>query len=196
MKKLLMTVTILASIIGFAHEHGENIHLEKSTKYEVAKNQVDMDLEIGTHEEKLVALFEEGHVNLKKVNGAYEPANKSFKIYTTKNGAQFVGSILLFDRSVYNPNQFEEGHYFHSYNAGFPHFHIDFNKDYTEAKIEEDVFKGKMVVDEDSKDMIFTEKNGLFKVVLYGQANDNNPKFKKIARVGEIFLNVKFNKVK
>ena len=74
--------------------------------------------------------------------------------------------------------------HFHSYNAGFPHTHIDFlNKDYTEVRLQENE-------NLTLKDRIFTEEKGRFTIILFGKYDDKKTMSNKLTRTGMLILNM------
>lgn len=197
MKKIITISAIMISFFSFAHVHHHGTeNVANAKKYESYKNQLEMDFSIIKDGDETIATFGEGHVDIKQVNGAYEPENKSFKLFLNSKGATLIGRVLMYDRYVYDKEAYIEGHSFHSYNNGFIDIHLDFNEDFTKVNIGDELYEGEIEYIEETKDRIFTEKNKLFTVILYGQANDNNKRFAKMPRIAEIFLNVKFKKTK
>ncbi|WP_311678578.1 hypothetical protein [Sneathia vaginalis] len=188
MKKILLTLTFMLSFLTFAHEHHhEEVKLENAVNYHSVKGALHTDLSIGTHEGELHAKIGEfGMVDVEKTENGYETANKLITIQKTKNGAHLKVAILLFDRSDYNSSKFEKEMNFHSYNGGFPHFHVDFlNKEYTKVRLQQEeglTFNGKMTVNEETKDRVFTEEKGRFTIILFSKYDDNKKMEKNLTR--------------
>lgn len=195
MKKLFLILTMSFALSTFAHGNHADVKLENATTYHSVNSALNTTLSIGTHEGELHALIGDfGLVDVEKTSTGYETANKLITITTYGKNAYLEAKFLLFDRADYAPEKFEKEMHFHSYNAGFPHTHVDFlNKDYTEVRLQENenlTFKGKMVVNEETKDRIFTEEKGRFTIILFGKYDDKKTMSNKLTRTGMLILNM------
>lgn len=182
MKKIIAGIMMLFATVLFAHEHHDNIKLENATNYHSVKGALHTHLSIGMHDKELHAILGDlGIVDIEKVDTGYQTSNKMIKITTNDKGAKLEANILLFDRAIFNSTKFKPEMNFHSYNHGFPHLHVDFlNENYTEVMLQENknlVFKGKVEVNEETKDKVFTEEKGRFTITILG----GSPKLSKIA---------------
>lgn len=188
MKKLIASIMMAFATIAFAHPHGENVKLENAMNYHSVKGALHTHLSVGTHDNELHAILGDlGMVDIEKSTDGFETANKMIKIETTEKGAKLKADILLFDRAIFNNAKFKPGMNFHSYNHGFPHLHIDFLKeDYTQVMLNEKkdlVFNGKVEVNEETKDKIFTEETGKFTIVIFGGSD-------KLSKIALLHINM------
>lgn len=195
MKKLIASIVMMFAAVVFAHPHGGDVKLENAVNYHSVKGALHTHLSVGTHDGELHAILGDlGIVDIEKTNTGYETSNKMIKITTNEKNAKLEAKILLFDRSFYAPEKFEPETSFHSYNAGFPHLHVDFlKKDLSEVKLQENdklIFKGSVKENPETKDRIFTEKDGKFQIILFGKYDDKSSKLNKLSRTAILVVNM------
>ncbi|WP_156286503.1 hypothetical protein [Oceanivirga salmonicida] len=201
MKKIFLVLLTTLSMVIFAKGHDE-IKLENAKHFHSMKGQLHTHMKIGTHDGKYVADLGEllGHMNLEKTKYGYISENKSSTIIIDKKtgNASLNLRVLAYDRTTYSPDKYPKKDLsFHSYNGGFNHIHIDFNKNYSEVKIGDQTFKGTLKTNKETNDRIFTEANNKFVIVLYGKYDDF-PKHKlpNLTRLAELIVNVDFSEIK